>query len=368
MKKRLDENKVVVAMSGGVDSSVVAALLVKEGFEVIGVTIKTWGYMEDSAGAPKRENACCSLDAIFDAKAVARQFNFPHYVVDYSKRFEEVVINNFIEEYLKGRTPNPCIICNRKIKWEELLTKADELGAKYIATGHYAECGFNEKNKRYFLRNASDNKKDQTYALWGLTQESLSRTLLPLGKYSKEEVRKLAEKYKLQIAKKPDSQEICFVTDNNYERFIRERVPEKVKKVEGGDIVYNGKVVGKHKGLPFYTIGQRKGIGVTFPHPVYVKKIDVENNRIEIGKKEELYTREVTICDLNMVSVAELTKGERIFGKIRYNDSAAIAEVVSFSPEKLVVEFYDPKLAVTPGQSAVFYDENGYVLCGGIIA
>ncbi len=367
MEKNLDENTVVVAMSGGVDSSVVAAILKEEGFNVIGVTIKTWGYMEDSAGAPKHENACCSLDAIFDAKAVARQFDFPHYVVDFSERFENVVISNFIEEYLKGRTPNPCVLCNRKIKWEELLTKADEYGAKYIATGHYAECGFNEKNGRYFLRNAKDSNKDQTYALWGLTQESLSRTLLPLGKYTKEEVRKLAEDYKLQIAKKPDSQEICFVTDNNYERFIRERVPEKVEQVEGGDIIYHGKVVGKHKGLPFYTIGQRKGIGVTFPHPVYVKKIDVENNTIEIGKKEELYSKKVTVGDLNMVSIPQFEKGQRVLGKIRYKDSPAFAEVTEAKDDEITVEFYDPKLAVTPGQSAVFYDEKGYVLGGGII-
>jgi tRNA-specific 2-thiouridylase len=367
MAENLNENRVIVAMSGGVDSSVVAAILKEKGYDVIGITIKTWGYMEDSAGAPKHENACCSLDAIFDAKAVARQFDFPHYVVDFSKRFEEVVISDFIEEYLKGRTPNPCIICNRKIKWEELLTEADKYGAKYIATGHYAETGFNEKSGRYFLRNATDSHKDQTYALWGLTQESLSRTLLPLGKYTKAEVRRLAEKYKLQIAKKPDSQEICFVTDNNYERFIRERVPERVKKLEGGDIIFHGKVVGKHKGLPFYTIGQRKGIGVTFPFPVYVKKIDVEKNIIEIGKKDELFSREVTVSDLNMVTVGSLEKGAEILGKIRYKDNAAHAEVLEFTGEKLVVRFYDPKLAVTPGQSAVFYDKNGYVLAGGII-
>ncbi len=354
-------------MSGGVDSSVVAALLKNEGYDVIGVTIKTWGYMQDAHGAPKRENACCSLDAIFDAKAVARQFGFPHYVVDYSQRFEEVVIENFVEEYLRGRTPNPCVLCNRKIKWEELLTKADELGAKYIATGHYAECGFDEQRGRYYLKNASDSKKDQTYALWGLTQQSLSRTLLPLGKYTKEQVRALAEKYDLQIAKKPDSQEICFVEDNNYGRFIRERVPEQVKKTEGGNIIFHGKVVGKHKGLPYYTVGQRKGIGVTFPFPVYVKKIDVTNNSIEIAKKDELYSNIAVITDLNTVSVKRLEKGEEIFGKIRYNDAAAPAEVLDFSPRKLFVRFYDPKLAVTPGQSAVFYDADGFLLVGGII-
>ncbi len=354
-------------MSGGVDSSVVAVLLKEQGYDVVGVTIKTWGYMEDSVGAPLHENACCSLDAIFDAKAVANRFGFAHKVVDFSKRFEEVVISNFISEYLRGRTPNPCILCNRKIKWEELLETADELGAFYIATGHYASIGYNSENGRYYLQKAKDENKDQTYALWGLTQESLSRTLLPLGKYTKDEVRKIAEKYELQVANKPDSQEICFVFDNNYERFIRERVPEKVKEVEGGDIIFEGKVVGKHKGLPFYTIGQRKGIGVTFPFPVYVKKIDVENNRIEIGKKEELYTKEVTITDLNLVAVNRLNKGDEILGKIRYKDSPAIAEVIDFTGDELKVNFFEPKLAVTPGQSAVFYDKNGTLLCGGII-
>ncbi len=354
-------------MSGGVDSSVAAVLLKQAGYDVIGVTMKTWGYMEDSAGAPKHANACCSLDAIFDAKAVAKEFGFPHKVVDFSKRFEETVITYFIDEYLKGKTPNPCTLCNRKIKWEELLTTADELDAEFIATGHYAVSGFNEANGRYFLANAEDSHKDQTYALWGLTQESLKRTILPLGKYTKKEVRDFAEKFKLSVANKPDSQEICFVTDNDYERFIRERVPEKVKEVEHGDIIYHGKVVGKHKGIPFYTIGQRKGIGATFPHPVYVKRIDAENNRIEIGDKEELYSDEVVVEKLNYVSVGNFKIGDEVVGKIRYNDSGTPAEVVASGKSYLKVKFLNPKLAVTPGQSAVFYDENGLLLAGGII-
>ncbi len=354
-------------MSGGVDSSVAAVLLKQAGYEVIGVTMKTWGYMEDSAGAPKHANACCSLDAIFDAKAVAKEFDFPHRVVDFSKRFEETVISYFIDEYLKGKTPNPCTLCNRKIKWEELLTTADELEADFVATGHYAVAGFNEKTGRYFLANAKDSHKDQTYALWGLTQESLKRTILPLGKYSKVEVREFAEKFNLSVANKPDSQEICFVTDNDYERFIRERVPEKVKKVEHGDIIYHGEVVGKHKGIPFYTIGQRKGIGVTFGHPVYVKKIDAENNIIEIGDKDELYSDEVVVEKLNYVSVGSFNQGDEVIGKIRYNDAGTPAEVVESGSKYLKVRFFNPKLAVTPGQSAVFYDEKGYLLVGGII-
>ncbi len=363
----MNENKVIVAMSGGVDSSVAAVLLQQEGYEVIGVTMKTWGYMEDSAGAPKHANACCSLDAIFDAKAVANKYGFPHRVVDFSKRFEDTVIQYFIKEYLNGKTPNPCTLCNRKIKWEELLTIADEMDAKFIATGHYAVSGFDEKSGRYYLANAEDSHKDQTYALWGLTQQSLERTILPLGKYTKKEVREFAEKFELTVANKPDSQEICFVTDNDYERFIRERVPEKVKEVEHGNIIYHGKIVGKHKGIPFYTIGQRKGIGVTFGHPVYVKKIDAVNNIIEIGDKEELYSNEVVVEKINYISRGSFREGEIIIGKIRYNDTGTNAEVVENSKDKLIVKFLNPKLAVTPGQSAVFYDKNGYLLAGGII-
>ncbi len=363
----MNGNRVVVAMSGGVDSSVAAVLLKQQGFDVIGVTMKTWGYMEDSAGAPKHANACCSLDAIFDAKAVAKEFGFPHKVVDFSKRFEETVITYFIDEYLKGKTPNPCTLCNRKIKWEELLTIADELEAEFVATGHYAVAGYNKKTERYFLANAEDSHKDQTYALWGLTQESLKRTILPLGKYTKKEVREFADKFELTVANKPDSQEICFVTDNDYERFIRERVPERVKKVEHGDIIYHGKVVGKHKGIPFYTVGQRKGIGVTFGHPVYVKKIDVAANTIEIGDKEELYSNEVTVEKLNYVTIGKFEEGEEIIGKIRYNDSGTAAEVIESDNKILKVRFLNPKLAVTPGQSAVFYDEKGFLLAGGII-
>ena len=226
-------------MSGGVDSSVAAALLKNEGYDVIGITMKTWGFME-VGGAPKHESGCCSLDAIFDAKNVASKFDIPHYTVDFTKAFEEAVIDNFVDEYVNGRTPNPCVICNRKIKWDELLKKADSLDAFYVATGHYASIEYSESKNRYCLKNSKDDKKDQTYALWGISQESLSRTLFPLAKYTKEEVRGLAEKFNLKTAKKPDSQEICFVADNNYERFLRERAPEIVSGIEEGDFIYHG--------------------------------------------------------------------------------------------------------------------------------
>jgi tRNA-uridine 2-sulfurtransferase len=365
-RQGLNDKRVIVAMSGGVDSSVAAALLHKQGFEVIGITMKTWGFME-VGGAPKHESGCCSLDAIFDAKNVASSFGIPHYTVDFTKAFEETVINNFVDEYINGRTPNPCVICNRKIKWEELLKKANSLDAKYVATGHYAMVEYNDETKRYALRYSSDQKKDQTYALWGLTQESLSRTIFPLGSYTKEEVRKIADELGLKTANKPDSQEICFVADDNYERFLRERIPEVIGNIEEGDIIYHGNKVGKHRGIPFYTIGQRKGLNIALGKPVYVKDMDTKTNTVSIGDKEELLETKCIASELNYVSVAELKKGEIVFGKIRYNDRATAANVVEADKERIVIKFIEAKNAITPGQSLVLYDEQGSVLVGGII-
>jgi tRNA-uridine 2-sulfurtransferase len=362
----LNENRVIVAMSGGVDSSVAAALLHKQGFEVIGITMKTWGFME-VGGAPRHESGCCSLDAIFDAKNVASSFGIPHYTLDFTKAFEESVIDNFIEEYVNGRTPNPCVMCNRKIKWEELLKKADSLDAKFVATGHYAAVEFIESSKRYALKYSSDNRKDQTYAFWGLTQESLSRTLFPLSGYSKSQVRKVAEELGLKTAAKPDSQEICFVADDNYERFLRERVPEYISKIEGGDLLYHGGKIGRHRGIPFYTVGQRKGIGVALGKPVYVKNIDREKNVIEMGDKNELLKRRCIAGELNYVSRVKLDKGEKVFGKIRYGDKAASATVLEANDREIGICFDEPKNAITPGQSLVLYDEKGYLIAGGII-
>lgn len=353
-------------MSGGVDSSVAAALLHEQGFEVIGITMKTWGFME-VGGAPKHESGCCSLDAIFDAKNVANSFGIPHYTVDFTKAFEEAVIDNFTDEYLHGRTPNPCVVCNRKIKWEELLKKADSLDAKYVATGHYAAVEYNESLKRYSLSCSKDNRKDQTYALWGLNQESLSRTIFPLGQFTKTEVRELAVKYGLKTASKPDSQEICFVADDNYERFLRERLPDTFEKIEPGDFIYHGKKVGKHRGIPFYTIGQRRGLGIALGKHVYVKNINQKKNIIEIADKEEILESVVFAGDLNYVSKAALNKGEIVFGKIRYSDKATAAEVIQADEKSIVIKFIEPKNAITPGQSLVIYDEHGHLLCGGII-
>ncbi|MBN1300248.1 MAG: tRNA 2-thiouridine(34) synthase MnmA [Melioribacteraceae bacterium] len=362
----MNEKRVIVAMSGGVDSSVAAALLHNEGYEVIGITMKTWGFME-VGGAPKHESGCCSLDAIFDAKNVASKFGIPHYTVDFTKAFEDAVIENFIDEYIHGRTPNPCVVCNRKIKWEELLSKADSLDAKYVATGHYSKIEYNEQNQRYCLRRSEDDRKDQTYALWGITQESLSRTLLPLGEYTKPKIRELAEKYGLKTANKPDSQEICFVADNNYERFLRERVPDLINKIDSGDIIFKGKKVGEHKGIPFYTVGQRKGLGIALGKPVYVKEIDYDNNIIEVGEKDDILDNMVYATDANYISIDKLEPASLVIAKIRYNDKGTPAQVIEADSHCFKLKFLYPKSAVTPGQSVVVYDDNGYLLAGGII-
>lgn len=362
----MKDRRVIVAMSGGVDSSVAAALLHEEGYEVIGITMKTWGFME-VGGAPKHESGCCSLDAIYDAKNVANKFGIPHYTVDFTKAFEKAVIEDFVDEYLHGRTPNPCVVCNRKIKWEELLTKANALDAKFVATGHYASIEYNEQSNRYCLKKSADDNKDQTYALWGVTQESLSRTLLPLGKYTKPEIRQLAEKFELKTANKPDSQEICFVADNNYERFLRERIPEVIDTIDEGDIVYKGEKVGKHKGIPFYTVGQRRGLGMAMGKPVYVKDINYETNTIVIGDKEDLLENILEATDLNYVSVDCLEPGSIVIAKIRYSDKGTPAQVIEAGEDSFKIKFLSPKSAISPGQSAVLYDEQGYLLAGGVI-
>ena len=353
-------------MSGGVDSSVAAVLLHNEGYEVIGITMKTWGFME-VGGAPKHESGCCSLDAIFDAKNVATQFGFPHYTVDFTKQFEDTVITNFVDEYMNGRTPNPCVLCNRKIKWEEMLLKADSLDASHVATGHYASMGYDSTSGRYYLKNSADSSKDQTYALWGLSQESLSRTLLPLGKFTKLKIREMAHEFGLKTANKPDSQEICFVADNNYERFLRERVPEKIEQLEQGDLIYKDKKIGKHKGIPFYTIGQRKGLGVAIGKPIYVKDIDVQNNTIAIGDKVDLEERSLKAEEVNYVGISELSNDQDVVAKIRYADRGSPARVIKSDENNFELEFIEPKISITPGQSVVLYSNDGILLAGGVI-
>ncbi len=358
-------NKVVVAMSGGVDSSVAAALLVEQGYDVVGITIKTYNYHEVGGNA-FNESGCCSLEGINDARLVASHLGFPHYVIDFTEKFQKEVIDNFKWEYLAGRTPNPCVICNRKIKWEELIKKALSLGANRIATGHFAKVRYDEARKRFIISRGKDNSKDQSYALWGLTQEMLGRTLFPLGELTKVEVRERAKKFGLKTASKSESFEICFIADNNYERFLKEQIPELEKRVAGGNLVFNKKVVAKHRGYPFYTIGQRKRIGTAFGEPVYVTEIDAATNTVTVGREKDLSHRGLIANQINLVSVSDLGDGLSIEAKIRYKDEGSAAVVKYYDKDRIKVTFDQPKRAITPGQSVVMYDGNDLV-GGGII-
>lgn len=360
MKKR-----VVVAMSGGVDSSVAAGILASQGYDLIGITIKTYKY-EDVGGNTGNESSCCSLDGINDARAVAARLGFPHYVLDFSERFGFEVMDNFVSEYIAGRTPNPCVICNRKIKWEELLRKASALGAEYIATGHYARLRKLEDSGRYVVSRGRDESKDQSYALWGLTQESLSRTLFPLADMTKEESRAIGTKMGLPNMQKAESFEICFIPDNNYERFLKERLPGLENRVSHGEVVMNGDVVGEHRGYPFYTIGQRKGLGVYRPDPLYVTGIDKTTNRVEIGTADQLYKQGLIARSVNLIKYADCREPRRYDVRIRYKDAGSSALVHELPDGRLKVMFDEKKRAITPGQSVVVY-EGDDVVGGGVI-
>jgi tRNA-uridine 2-sulfurtransferase len=359
------KKRIVVAMSGGVDSSVAAAMLATEGHEVIGITIKTYAY-EDVGGNAGNESSCCSLDGINDARAVAEQFGFPHYVLDFSGPFGKEVIDDFVSEYMNGRTPNPCVICNRKIKWEELLRKAEALGAEYIATGHYAKVRLDSESGRYLVSRGRDGSKDQSYALWGLTQASLARTIFPLADLTKPEVRELGLKLGVATAGKGESFEICFIPDNNYERFLKERIPGLEQKVAGGEIFQDGKVVGLHRGFPFYTIGQRRGIGVAMGEPIYVTGIDQKNNRVEIGKESALYHSGLVAHKVNMMKYERCPAGLRVNVRIRYKDSGGVGTAEQLPDGRLKVLFDESRRAITPGQSAVLYEGDDLV-GGGVI-
>lgn len=355
--------RVAVAMSGGVDSSVAAGILVRDGFDVVGITIKTYRY-EDVGGNSGNESSCCSLDGINDARAVAALFGFPHYVLDFSERFELEVIENFEREYLAGRTPNPCVICNRRIKWEELIRKSRSLGAEWIATGHYARVRRDESG-RVLLSRGADRSKDQSYALWGLTQDSLRRTLFPLAEMTKPEVRGLAARMNIPTAAKGESFEICFIPDNDYERFLKERNHGLGQRVGGGEVVFDGKVVGRHRGYPFYTIGQRKGVGVATGEPVYVAEIDAPRNRIRLGREEDLLHRELLGRDVNLIKYSDLATPLRVRARIRYLDGGADATVFPAVEGKIRVLFDEPRRAMTPGQSVVLYEGDDVV--GGAV-
>lgn len=351
-------------MSGGLDSSVAAFLLVQQGYDVIGMTIKTWDY-EMYGGEHASETSCCSLGAINDARNLAVQLGFPHYVLDMKDEFERVVVRNFIDEYLAGRTPNPCVICNKFFKWDALLKKAFQLGCRYIATGHYAK--IHSGNGRFFIRKASDDKKEQSYVLWKLTQEHLSHTLFPLGDYNKSRIREIAaENNFTNLVSKRESYDICFIPDNDYRSFLRRRLPDLDMKLKNGDFIdINSRVLGKHDGYPFYTIGQRKGLRVAVGEPLYVNHIDPVNNTVKLGFKDELISSGMEVRDINLMKYSSIDRTLKVISKVRYHDEGTESVIIE-KDGKILVSFPGGVSSVTPGQSAVFYEGDDLV-GGGII-
>jgi len=354
--------KVVVGMSGGVDSSVAAYLLKEQGYDVIGVTMQIW---QDEDNAVQEENGgCCGLSAVEDARRVAQQLEIPYYVMNFKREFRENVMDYFAREYLQGRTPNPCIACNRYVKWESLLRRSMEIGADYIATGHYARIR-RLPNGRYTIYSSATSAKDQTYALYNLTQEQLAHTLMPVGEYTKDEIRAIAEKIGLKVANKPDSQEICFVPDDDYASFIEEYTGKKLP--EGNFVTSDGKIIGTHQGIIHYTIGQRRWLHLPMGHRVFVTEIRPESNEVVIGENEELFQRRVLARNVNFMSVPGIESEMRVTAKIRYNHKGSAAVVKTAGEDMVECIFDEPQRAVTPGQALVFYDADGNVAGGGSI-
>lgn len=360
------KGRVLVAMSGGVDSSVAAVLLAEQGYEVIGITMKTWDYHR-SGGKTGKETGCCTVESMNDARHIAVHHGFKHFIVDIREEFGDWVIDRFVEDYLEGRTPNPCVLCNTHIKWAALMKRANNLGCDFIATGHYAQ--IREENTRYVISRGLDRSKDQSYALWGVAQEHLARTIFPLGGYSKKEIRQIAQDHELlNVANKPDSYEICFVPDDDYRRFLKDRVEGLEEKVKGGTFIdKDGNILGTHLGYPFYTIGQRKGLNLPMGKPVYVTHINPYTNTITIGEKQDLIETTLTAKELNFIKYDSVPAGEmEITGAIRYNDDGAIGTLKQLGNDEIQVHFPTGREAITPGQAIVCY-EGDDVVAGGWI-
>lgn len=356
------KEKVVVGMSGGVDSSVAAYLLKEQGYDVIGVTMQIW---EDEEQQRTEENGgCCGLSAVDDARRVADRLEIPYYVMNFKQEFQEKVVDYFVEEYLAGRTPNPCIACNRYVKWESLLKRSMEIGADYIATGHYARIA-KLPNGRFAIRNSVTARKDQTYALYNLTQFQLAHTLMPIGEYEKDQVRRIAQEAGLPVAAKPDSQDICFVPDGDYAAFLKKKAEERMPG-EGDFVTRDGTVLGKHKGITHYTIGQRKGLGLSMGEPVFVSELRPKTNQVVVGEEPQVFKKELLCDHLNFMGMGDLEEPRRVWAKVRYAHKGQWCRIERQGRDLIRAEFEEPVRAITPGQAVVFY-EGEYVLGGGII-
>ena len=354
--------KVVVGMSGGVDSSVAAWLLKEQGYDVIGVTMQIW--QDEDTEVQEAEGGCCGLSAVDDARRVAMDLGIPYYVMNFKEEFRKNVMDYFVGEYVEGRTPNPCIACNRHVKWESLLRRSMAIGADYIATGHYAQID-RLPGGRYSLKTSVTAAKDQTYALYNLTQEQLSHTLMPVGSYHKEEIRDMAKRLGLPVAHKPDSQEICFIPDHDYASFIEEYTGRELPP--GNFVDLDGRVLGRHRGITHYTVGQRKGLNLSMGRPVFVVEIRPETNEVVIGDNEDVFTNVLRCDKLNWMAVDGLHgKSMEVTAKIRYSHKGSPCTIREIGEGMVECRFYEPVRAVTPGQAVVFYDGD-YVAGGGTI-
>lgn len=358
----MNKKTVVVGMSGGVDSSVAAYLLKEQGYNVIGVTMQIW--QSESHQQQSENGGCCGISAVEDARRIAFKLDIPYYVMNFRESFQKNVIDYFISEYQHGRTPNPCIACNRYVKWEALLQRSKQIGADFIATGHYAQIEKHPQTQRLTLKTSVTSRKDQTYALYNLTQQQLASTLMPVGAYHKEEIRKIAEQIDIKVSQKADSQEICFIPDNDYSHFIETQTNQIYPA--GNFVDMDGNVLGKHKGIIHYTVGQRKGLGISFGKPMYVYAIDVDKNEVVLCENDALFQKTLYANHINFMGIEKIENDMRLQAKIRYNHNKAWCTVRMKNDTEIECIFDEPQRAITPGQAVVLYDGE-YVALGGTI-